>query len=146
MVAPHETEINLDAYARLYVALSRAGARREEVLTAHGLDEARWQTIDDGWQARLSDALDQGTDEVPIPPFLAEFSRAMDRAQSDDSQPISFEKFVEATRIVRRGGDLTKTLLTLGLTTEEYVRGNRFWMQRMAKDDELSARFQGALG
>ena len=145
MVAPHETEINLDAYARLFVALSRAGTRRDEVLATHGLDETRWQAIDDGWQARLSDAVDQGTDEVPVAPFLAEFSRAMDRAQSDDSQPISFEKYVEATRIVRLGGDVTRTLRQLGLTAEEYVRGNRFWMQRMAKDDELSARFQRAL-
>lgn len=39
MVAPHEAEINLDAYARLLVALSRAGERRATVLAAHSLDE-----------------------------------------------------------------------------------------------------------
>lgn len=146
MVAPHEAEINLDAYARLTVALARAGEKRDAVLAAHGLDEDRWQAIDDLWQARLSDAMDQGTDERPIPPFLEAFSRAMDRAQSDDSMVIPLERFAEATRAVRRGVEVTRTLERLGLTPDDYVRASHYWMQRMAQDDELAETFRRAVG
>ncbi len=145
MVAPHEAEINLDAYARLTVALARAGAKRAEVLAVHHLDESRWQAIDGLWQAKLSDAMEGGTDEVPIPPFLEQFSRAMDRAQSDDSLVISLARFAEATRVVRSGGDVASALERLGLTYDDYLRANHYWMQRMAQDDELEETFRRAL-
>ena len=146
MVAPHEAEINLDAYARLTVALARAGAKRADVLAAHHLDERRWQDIDGLWQARLSDAMEAGTDEVPIPPFLEQYSRAMDRAQSDDSLVISLERFAEATKTVRHGGDVTTALERLNLTYDDYLRANHYWMQRMAQDEELAETFRRALG
>lgn len=145
-MAPHEAEINLDAYARLTVALGRAGENRQSVLAAHGLDEARWQAIDDAWQGRLSATLEDITDEQPVPAFLEQYSKAMDRAQSDDTQVISFERFVEATRAVRRGGEIARALERLGLTTDEYLHANRHWMQRMTKDEDLADRFQRALG
>jgi hypothetical protein len=146
MVAPHEAEINLDAYARITVALRRAGLARDPALAAYGLDEARWQAIDDVWQARLSAAIEEGTDDVPVSPFLEQFARAMDRAESDDSQVMSFERFVEATRIVRRGGDVGRGLERLGVTVDSYLQANRHFMQRMAKDDELAASLRRALG
>jgi hypothetical protein len=146
MVAPHEAEINLDAYARLTVALGRAGGNRHAVLAAHGLNEASWEAIDDYWQARLSDAMEEITDEQPVPPFLAQFSHAMDRAQSDDSQVLSFERYAEVTRAIRQGGDVPKALERLGISTDDYLHANRYWMQRMGDDDELAERFQRALG
>jgi hypothetical protein len=146
MVAPHDAEINLDAYARISVALGRAGQARATVLSAHDLDEARWEAIDDGWQARLSDAMDAVSDEVPVPPFLEQFSRAFDRAQGDDSQVMSLERYVEATRVVRKGGDPTKELERMGVTVDAYLQANRHYMLRMAEDDALAAAFQAALG
>jgi hypothetical protein len=146
MVAPHEAEINLDAYARLTVALARAGVKRADVLAAHHLDESRWESIDGLWQARLSDAMDAGTDAVPIPPFLEQYSRAMDRAQSDDSLVIPLERFADATRAVRQGGDVTLALERLGVTYDDYLRANHYWMQRMAVDEELEETFRRALG
>jgi hypothetical protein len=145
MVAPHEAEINLDAYARLTVALARAGATRDAVLAAHGLDESRWQDIDGLWQARLSDAMDAGTDEVPVPPFLEQFSRAMQRAQSDDSQVITLERFAEATHAVRQGGAVAQALERLGVTPDQYLHANHYWMQRMAQDEDLAEAFRSAL-
>jgi hypothetical protein len=146
MVAPHEAEINLDAYARLTVAVSRAGLKRAEVLAAHHLDEDRWQAIDDLWQARLADAMDQGTDEVPIAPFIEQFSRAMDRARSDDSVVIPLERFALATRAVSQGGDVIVALERLGVSYDDYLRANHYWMQRMAVDEDLAESFRRALG
>ena len=146
MVPPHEAEINLDAYARLTVALARAGGMRDAVLAAHGLDETRWQDIDGLWQARLSDALDEGTDEAPVPPFLEQFSHAMQRAQSDDSQVMTLEQFAEATRAVRRGQAVAQALERLGLTPDEYLHANHYWMQRMAQDEDLAETFRRAVG
>jgi len=145
MVTPHEAEINLDAYARLAVALSRAGARRDAVLAAHRLDETRWQAIDDLWQARLSDALDEVDDEG-VPAFVAEFERAMERARSDDVQVMPFERFVEATRAARAGGELGRTLARLGVAIDDYLRANRHYTQAMTEDDALAERFRRALG
>jgi len=146
MVAPHEAEINLDAYARLTVALARAGAKRDAVLAAHGLDESCWQDIDGLWQARLSDAMDASTDEVPILPFLENFSHAMRRAQNDDSQVMTLERFAEATRAVRRGETVAQNLERLGLTPDDYLHANHYWMQRMAQDEDLAEAFRRALG
>jgi hypothetical protein len=146
MVAPHDAEINLDAYARLTVALSRAGEARDTVLATHGLDEDRWQAIDDVWQARIAEAMDEGTDEQPVSPFVEEFAKAMDRAQSDDSQVLTFERYVQATRAMSRGGDVAKSLGALGVTVDAYVQANRYWVRRMATDDELAGAFQRALG
>ena len=146
MVAPHEAEINLDAYARLAVALARAGTKRDAVLAAHGLDEARWQDIDGLWQARLSDAMDASTDEVPVAPFLEQFSHAMQRAQSDDSQVMTLERFAEATRAVRRGEAVAQTFERLGLTPDEYLHANHYWMQRMAQDEDIAEAFRRAVG
>ncbi len=145
MVAPHEAEINLDAYARLTVALMRAGDRREAVLAAHGLDEERWQAIDGLWQARLADAMEQGTDEVPVPPFLQDFSRALDRAQSDDSQIMSLERFAAATRAVDGAADILQALERLGLTLDDFMHASHYWVQRMAKDEELAEIFRRAV-
>jgi hypothetical protein len=146
MVAPHEAEINLDAYARLTVALTRAGAKRDTVLAAQGLDELRWQNIDGLWQARLSDAMDESTDEAPIAPFLEQYSHAMQRAQSDDSQVMTLERFAEATRAIRRGDAVAQTLERLGLTPDQYLHANHYWMQRMAQDENLAEAFRHAVG
>jgi hypothetical protein len=145
MVAPHESEINLDAYARLTVALARAGEDRPSVLAAHGLDEERWQAIDDRWQARLSDAMDQGTDEEPVAPLLQEFSRAMDRAQSDDAPVVSLERLAEATRVLNEAADIPEALKRLGLTLDDFMRAHRYWLQRMAKDEDLAEAFRRAV-
>jgi hypothetical protein len=145
MVAPHEAEINLDAYARLTVALMRAGERRDAVLAAHGLDEERWQAIDGLWQARLADAMEQGTDAVPVPPFLQDFSRALDRAQSDDSQIMSLERFAAATRAVDQAADILEALERLGVTLDDFMHASHYWVQRMAKDEELAEIFRRAV-
>jgi hypothetical protein len=145
MVAPHEAEINLDAYARLTVALARAGEHRGAVLAEHGLDEARWAAIDDMWQARLSEAMDQGTEEMPVPPFLQEFSHAMERAQTETVEPMPLQRFAEATRAVRRGGEVVKSLERLGLTPDDYLRANHYWTRRMVEDEQLAEAFRRAL-
>jgi hypothetical protein len=58
---------------------------------------------------------------------------------------MTLDHFVTATRVARAGGDVAKTLDRLGLTMDDYLRANRHFMQRMAKDEELAARFQRAL-
>ena len=146
MVAPHESEINLDAYARLFVALDGAGPRRDEVLAANGLEEDRWQAIDDAWQARLSAAMDAVTDQDPVPAFIDEYSRAMERARLAGPQPVPFEVYVAATRALRTSADPTVALQQLGMTLADYARANAYWLRRMIDDDDLAQRFQQDVG
>jgi hypothetical protein len=146
MVTSHDAEINLDAYARLTVALGRAGPRRDDLLAANGLDEDRWQIIDDAWQAKLSEALEQLGDDIAVPPLVEAYSRAMERAQTADSQIMSFERFVQATRAARAGGDLARSLERLGVTIDDYLRANRHYTLAMTEDDALAVRFQRSLG
>lgn len=147
MVTPHEAEINLDAYARLAVGLGCAGSRRDALLASHGLDESRWQAIDDLWQTRLSDALDAiEDDEATVPPLVAAYARAMECAQSGESQVMAFARFVEATRVARAGGELGNALERLGVTIDDYLRANRHYTQAMMEDDALAERFRRALG
>jgi hypothetical protein len=146
MVASHDAEINLDAYARLTVVLARAGAGRDAALAAHGLDEARWQAIDDAWQARLSEALEDIGDDATVPPLVDAYSRAMERAQSAESEIMTFERFLQATRAARAGGELAKSLERLGVTIDDYLRANRHYTLAMTEDDALAERFRRGLG
>jgi hypothetical protein len=146
MVTPHEAEINLDAYARLVVGLGRAGARRDAFLASHGLDEARWQAIDDGWQARLSESLDATGDAATVPPFVDAYARAMERAQCGESQIMTFERFVQATRAAQQGGELGKNLERLGVGIDDYLRASRHYTLAMTEDDALAETFRRWLG
>ena len=137
----------LEAYAALAAALAAPGADRAALLAEHGLDEEGWDALDDAWQARLSEAdSDEVDDTLGVPKLLAAYAEAFSRAQRGLSPGLlSFERFLEAAREMMRGTDMATVLKRLGLSLEEYLRGQAHWTARMLEDGDLAARFRQAM-
>jgi len=143
--APMKTPADdLDAYASLAASLSDPREDRAQLLAAQGLDEARWEAIDEAWQARFAEAEGASPDEVP--PLLAAFSAAFSAAsRARSKQEISFARFLEALRAVQRGVDMASALERLGLGLDDFLRAQARWTAAMLEDEALAEQFRRAL-
>jgi hypothetical protein len=142
-----DSSLSVEAYAAILAALADPNADRAAVLAAHGLDEGAWEAIDAQWQRRLSAAADGADDEQPAPPLLVAFAEAFAGAQRAAVETLlSFERYVELTRVMSRGGAIGDELTRLRVTLPEYLRAHEHWMRRMADDPALAERFTRAVG
>src|SRR5439155_19594032 len=117
---------------------------RAEVLARHGLDEDRWTAIDDHWQDRLSEAMDEEGDGVAQ--LISDYAAAYEAAQRGLAPRITIEQFARVTRLFSASGDVRAALVKVGVTLADYVRASEHWSRRMAEDPELEERFHRALG
>jgi hypothetical protein len=140
-------EDDLEAYASLAAELSDPRVDRAAALAARGLDEDRWDAIDDAWQARLSEADAAGAEEDDgVPALVVAHAEAFARAQRARVQDVlPFERFVEAARAFTRGEDLAAALKRLELTLDAYLRAQAHWTAEMIADDALAERFRQAI-
>jgi hypothetical protein len=134
---------DVETYARIMAELASAERSRAQVLTSHGLDEARWRRIDARWQEELSRALDDVGEGVPA--LVSMYASAYAQAQRSLGAPISIERFAEVTRLVQASGDLQAALARVGITMADYARASEHWSPRLAEDPELERRFERAL-
>jgi hypothetical protein len=137
------------AYAVLSVELAQPDADREAILAAHGLDEDAWDAMDDGWQARLSDAVESAGEEDKLPLLVQEHAEAFARAQAErvsPGAPLSFERFIEITHDIQRGQDAQHVMKRNGTTLHDYLRAEQHWLKRMMDDGALQERFHKAMG
>ncbi len=134
---------DLDAYATLAARLADPAADRGALLGEHGLDEDAWEAIDDAWQAQIFAVED---DDPGVPARIAAYSDAFARAQQGGARrAISFDRFLDAVRALRRGSDMTTVLARLDLTLDELLAAQRRWTAIMLADEALAARFERAM-
>ncbi|WP_437593396.1 hypothetical protein [Sorangium sp. So ce1000] len=137
---------DVEGYATLSARLADPSADRAALLAAHGLDEDSWEALDDAWQARLSEADEDDDEEVGVPPLVAAFAETFARVQRARSKgELSFERFLEAARAMKRGTDMATVLSRLDLTLEDYLSAQQRWTAAMLEDEALMARFQRAM-
>ncbi|MFO0758015.1 MAG: hypothetical protein U0359_16080 [Byssovorax sp.] len=136
-------EIGVEAYAALMAELIAAGEARGEVLSRHGLDEARWEAIDARWQERLSEALD--AEDEGVAPLLSAYAAAFAEAQRALAPPVSVEQLAAVTRLFQASGDLRAALAKSGVSLADYVRGAEHWSRRIAVEPAIERRFEAAL-
>ncbi len=137
-------DLDVTAYGALAAVLADPECPREQVLAAHGLDEATWAEIDDRWQARLSAAMDEECDGIP--PLVAAHADAFAAAQRATAvQALPLERFAEATREIQRRGDPTAALARLGIPLAAYLQANAYWTRRVVEDRALAEQFRRAL-
>lgn len=136
---------DLERYAEIAAALA-AAENRDETLARYGLTEETWETVDDTFQARLSDAVASHQGDG-MPDFVVRFSEAFNKAKErlSTGEVMSFDKFVEVTRAVHRGTDIPRALANQGVTFAAYTRANQHWMTRIARDPTLAAKLRAAL-
>jgi hypothetical protein len=145
----HDADSEIDVYVKIAVEVAEGGADREAVLAGHGLSSERWDTIDDAWQARLSEASDRAGDDDGLPPLLAAYADAMARAQkarAEDYGVVALERFAQAMLLLQRGGDTAGVLKKVGLTIQEFLRASQYWTRRIVSDPEIAERFQKTVG
>ncbi|MGK4005425.1 hypothetical protein WMF31_22545 [Sorangium sp. So ce1036] len=137
---------DVEAFATLAAQLADPSADRAALLAEHGLDEERWEALDDAWQARFSEADGDDGDDVGVPPLVAAFAETFARVQRARARSaLSFERFLEAARAMKRGTDMATVLGRLDLTLEDYLSAQQRWTAAMLEDEELMARFQRAM-
>ncbi|WP_437681539.1 hypothetical protein [Sorangium sp. So ce131] len=137
---------DVEAFATLAAQLADPSADRAALLAAHGLDEDGWEALDDAWQARLSEADEGDDEEAGVPPLVVAFAEAFARAQRARARSeLSFERFLEAARAMRRGTDMATVLSRLDMTLEDYLSAQQRWTAAMLEDEELLSRFQRAM-
>ena len=140
-----EVDPTVTDYARVMAELASAGDTRDEVLARNGLNEARWEAVDTHWQAQLSEAMDQDSDDDSVPEILATYTAAYEAAQRAIASPISLDQFAMVTRLLDASGDIRASLGKVGVTLADYVRGSEHWTRQLAGDPELERRFHEVL-
>ena len=135
--------LDVRAYAALLAALANAGPSRAAVLGAHGLDEASWGELDDAWQAQLSGALDDEGEGVPA--LIAAFDEAFTEARAAGTLPLDLARFAAITRRLEAGADLEALLRESSLGLDDLAGANAYWRPRLARDEDLRARFEAAM-
>ena len=129
------------SYARFRARLASAGDGRGALLAAQGLDEAAWDRLDDVWQQRLSDALDEDGDDLP--PLVQRFAQAFAEAQRDGPEAsLSLELFARCTKALQGAKDPKQALSKLGVTFAAYMKANQHWAPQLARDRGLADAFQ----
>jgi hypothetical protein len=135
--------LDIRAYAALAATLAGGDRPREEILRAHGLDEAGWEALDRFHQEQLSLAIEDDRDGVP--PLVAAYAEAFAAARARSTRTeglLSIERFGDATREIQRSGDPTAALGRLGIALDEFLRANEHWTIRMMTDADLLRRFR----
>jgi hypothetical protein len=142
---PRKIDQDIEAFADLAATLADPAVDRAAILEAHGLDEDRWEALDNAWQARIS--AEEQTCGDNIPPLLTAYSNAFVRAQRARQKTalLPFEKFIELVRALRYGGDAAATLQRFGTTFPAFLASQQHWMDLMMKDEELSDRWRRAM-
>lgn len=135
-----------DEFARIALALA-ATDDRAVVLASFGLDEARWASVEDAFQARLSeDIAAHPADADAVPPEVEALSRAFAREREGRAEAVlSFERYVELTRAMRNG-DAAAALAKASIDLAAYLRAHEHWVQQMTRDPALAQRFLAAIG
>jgi len=137
-------ELDVETYATVMAELVHAGEARAEVFARRGLTEEQWDEIDSHWQDRLFNAEDE--DENGVSPLLTAYARAYESAQRSLGPTISLQQFAEATRLLHATGDLRASLVRVGITFADYIRGNEHWSRKIVLDKDLERQFSAILG
>ncbi|HZO13207.1 MAG TPA: hypothetical protein VFB62_08105 [Polyangiaceae bacterium] len=132
------------AYARLAAQLATADTHRDELLAAHGLDDDGWDALEEEWMERLSEA-EEGANGDGVPELLTAYAEAFAAAHAELAVLLPFERYLEITRALSRGRDLTQLPERFGVDLATYLSSHRHWTARMATDQELSEQLRRAL-
>jgi len=135
--------LSIESYATLRARLAQDGVDRDALLAEHGLDEDRWDAVDDVWQEELSRALDRPGDDVPD--MWLRYAGAFSRAQRDaPARVLSVELFGACTRVLQGARDPRLALEKMGVTLTEYLKANQIWSPQIVKDKAIAACFHAA--
>ena len=133
------------AYARLAAQLAAAGTHRDELLATHGLDDDSWDVLEQEWMERLSQA-EEDLNGDAVPELLTAYAEAFTAAQSELAGVVlPFDRYLEITRTLSRGRDLTQLPERFGVDLATYLSSHRHWTALMATDQELAEQLRRAL-
>jgi hypothetical protein len=129
----------LEIYGAIAADLAR-GRDRGEALAAHGLDEERFDALEERALAAMA-ADDDAQDGIPEP--IAQFDAALRVAHAPEPHDVpSLEDFVRALMVAQEGGKVHERLAERGLSLELLLRGSGYYTPKLVSDPELARRFQ----
>jgi hypothetical protein len=134
-------DVDLELYARVLAELARGQAELSQVLTRHGLDDARWAALSAQCEIAL-DVPDESTDASGLERFAAAFAQAQAELAGG---PAPFEDWLAILAALQKGESLPTALERLNLTLDRYLATQAHWAQRVVKDPELKRRLDAML-
>jgi hypothetical protein len=126
---------DLETYGAILAELAR-GADRADVLAQHGLDEERFEALEDRALALLSAEEGDG-----VPEAVVRFDRAIRGGPAAARALPSLEAFAQAYLIAQEGGNVAERLKERGSSLEVLLQGSEHYVPRFAKEPELLDRF-----
>lgn len=137
--APEPTDC-FDQYVRILSALSRPGVDPDAVLAEFGLSEAEWDALEESCEARLNS--DEVDDEKTVE-YLGRLAQGLCSASTQQQEPnIDFDTWLAVVRACRTGAQFEAQLALRRFELSEFLAAQAYWIQRMAKEPELLARYR----
>lgn len=139
-------DVDLAAFTRLAAALAEPDADRRALLAEHDLDEAGYDALDAAWAEALARAEDAHGDREGVPPLVLAHAQGFAAAQRAlAGELLSFERYLEITRALRRGRDIATVLERFSVSLSTYLQSHQEWTIKLAGDAELAEAFRRAI-
>ncbi len=142
---------DLDILAGVASDIAR-GRSHADALADRGLDEEAFDAASTRAEQELSDAIESASDSEVAPPTLAAFDRALRAAVAAPADPRpgrtgpradvpSLEDFARMMVITQEGGRVDERLAERGFSLHALLLASGHHTPRLARDQDLAARF-----
>ncbi len=113
-----------------------------EILGKHGMDSAKWEAVNAGWQAKM-----QGDTTGAIATKFGEAFTASKGVDAGGAEPVSFERFVEVMTAqeawAAQGMDVNAQLSSVfGIDAGTYGAWSGYWSPKMGTDMALIRQYE----
>jgi hypothetical protein len=126
-----EPRLPLERYAVISAELVEWPERRTATLSRHGFDENRWTVEERGWLERISEATMAGDTEL-VMAYGERFVTAQDALATEQELGRTLADYLDISDELQRDPDLAAVLGRHGLTTPQWMRLERRWIQAAA--------------
>ncbi|HMA92489.1 MAG TPA: hypothetical protein VKP30_07375 [Polyangiaceae bacterium] len=127
-------------YVRVLAALAQPGVDADTVLARFGLTEAEWDALEDACDARLNS---EDNDDEKTLGYLGQIAQGLHANHSSTDEPgIDFDTWLAVTRACRTGAQFEAQLATRKIALQDFLSAQAHWIQRMAGDPALLARYR----
>ncbi|MCC6865576.1 MAG: hypothetical protein IT280_05390 [Ignavibacteria bacterium] len=123
-----------------------SGTTKEEVCSLLGIDEPKWDRVNEEWLARMKNDTTFTISTKYAAAFNQSASGNLGKGGASAAQEISFEKYVEAMVaqdvLGKQGRDAQDVLKDFGMTVADYSNVSSHWSGKMMSDFSLAMKMQ----
>ncbi|HZO14581.1 MAG TPA: hypothetical protein VFB62_15010 [Polyangiaceae bacterium] len=139
-----EPRLTLERFAAISAALAEQHEPRAATLARHGIAEADFALEERAWIERIAQRSLEGDVSLALA-FGESFLATQDALQEPHELDAMIHEYVAVRARLERGEDPTDVLESWNLRLSEWMRLDRHWRRRAARDRKLGAELERAL-